>query len=113
MEETATTVREVLGIGRVENSKNFFRRVAFRLVFGISSCYRVSSCFVMSSPVVASSFGELFRFDSLFFSTTIPQRDPGAIRWDRRQRSLVKMARDKRLPALSDGTTAVPDKNGR
>ena len=59
--------------------------------------FAMLSCFVLFYHVVAGCHVivrrvVLIRFP--VFSTTIPQRNPNAIRWDRKQRSLVEMARD-------------------
>jgi len=74
-EATAMEVREVLSIGRVRNSENFFgglHLTSFSVFHHI-----IVFCPVLSyHNFVASSSGELFRFDSLFFSTTILQKDP-------------------------------------
>jgi len=75
VEATAMEVREVLGIGRVRNLENFFS--GLRLTSFSVFDHVIVFCPILSyHNFVASSSGELFQFDSLFFSTTIPQKDP-------------------------------------
>jgi len=77
---------EVLGIGRIGNLKNFFfGGLRFRFVFSIVatlwtfhlvSVFRVSSSFSISPCCRVIVRRVCFRFDSLFLSTMIPERDP-------------------------------------
>ena len=95
--------REVLGIGRVGNSKNFFGGLRFRFVFSIVATlwiFRLVSVFLVSSGFSVSPCCHIvvvrrvcFRFDSLFLSTMIPERD------------------SRRHPVGSQA--AVPGKNGK
>ena len=120
---TAMEVREILGIGRVSNSGNFFGRSHFRFVFSIVATLRtfhlvwvfhhiivfrlVLSCRRRLSRCRSASCFDLIPCFQYYDIPKRPQRHPVG------SQAAVPGRNGKRLPALSGGTTVVPDKNGR